>query len=169
MKEEKIYFFRCPRFWPLAPPLGTKQKGWKSQGDSTLNISTCSNTNDSIQEKKEKKTNLRCSRFWPLAPTPGMHPHVRSRRGVKANTAWCQVIEYKWFLISGWSGINIISLAPPTGMYPHVLRPSATKDLNCWGQDISSSYYKIIENTRLSLCFFKTMASKENMLKISWW
>ena len=46
--------------------------------------------------------------------------------------------------------------------------PSANKDSNCWGQDISSSYSKSIENTRLSLCFFKTMASKENMLKISW-
>ena len=49
-----------------------------------------------------------------------------------------------------------------------LLRPSANKDSNCWGQDISSSYSKIIENTRLSLCFFKTMVSKENMLKISW-
>ena len=48
------------------------------------------------------------------------------------------------------------------------IRPSANKDSNCWGQDISSSYSKSIENTRQSLCFFKTMASKENMLKISW-
>ena len=48
------------------------------------------------------------------------------------------------------------------------IRPSANKDSNCWGQDISSSYSKSIENTRLSLCFIKTMASKENMLKISW-
>ena len=46
--------------------------------------------------------------------------------------------------------------------------PSANKDSNCWGQDISSSYSKSIENTRLSLCFFKTMASKEIMQKISW-
>ena len=45
--------------------------------------------------------------------------------------------------------------------------PSANKDSNCWGQDISSSYSKSIENTRLNLSFFKTMASKENMLKIN--
>ena len=50
---------------------------------------------------------------------------------------------------------------------PSSIGPSANKDSNCWGQDISSSYSKSIKNTRLSLCFFKTMASKENMLKIT--
>ena len=37
----------------------------------------------------------------------------------------------------------------------------ALLDSNCWGQDISNSNSKSIENTRLSLSFFKTMASKE--------
>ena len=46
--------------------------------------------------------------------------------------------------------------------------PSANKNSSCWGQDISSSYSKSINNTRVGLRFFKTMASKENMLKISW-
>ena len=47
------------------------------------------------------------------------------------------------------------------------IRPSANKDSNCWGQDISKSISKIMVNTSLSSCIFKTMGSKENKLKIS--
>ena len=33
---------------------------------------------------------------------------------------------------------------------------------------LSNNIFKRVENTRTSLCIFKNMGSKENMLKISW-
>ena len=54
----------------------------------------------------------------------GIEGHGVSRRGVKASTAWYQVIEYKWFLMSGWSGINIIMVIQKQNLEKALLKVS---------------------------------------------